>query len=113
MSTKAIETYLQTAYDDKHLAMLLAHAESGKLAYFSCCCFAGIPTADHELQGENREVSNAHWASRFPTGGWAASHAFNRLSRTRDEEEANTARRAKLIPLIKAEMSRRAELARG
>jgi hypothetical protein len=97
-------------YSDASLIALLGHAESGKLSYFSCCCFAGIPTARHPLQGEIRErfaimegLQEGHEDRAFPNCRWLdASHAFLELGAT-DE-----ARRAGLIPLVKAEIMGRA-----
>lgn len=113
MSTKAIEEFLRHpseggAYTDECLAMLLGHAESGELVFASCCCLAGIPTANHpndKLQG-------------FVPTGWthpvAATleqrrvlSAYHGLGGGPTEEHRNTVRRARLIPLIRAEMEHR------
>jgi hypothetical protein len=109
MSTKAIEQFLQTAYTDEKLAALLAHAEDGKLAYESCCCLAGFPDARHAYQGslceEEADVSTHgpfYWNIDNARDG--ISLAFQRLGID------DAARRAKLIPLIKAEIARRDSL---
>ncbi len=44
-----IRDFMKTNYSDERLAMLLAHAQSGKLAFNSCCCFVGVSTAQHAL----------------------------------------------------------------
>jgi hypothetical protein len=103
-----ITQFLQTQYSDERLAMLLAHAEDGKLAYYSCCCFAGVPTATHALQGDYKEVAFNVGISDHeyhPDWNWdtreVMSRAYAHFALT-DE-----LRRAKLIPLIEAEMARR------
>lgn len=55
-----IRAFMRNHYTDERLAMLLAHARDGKLAYVTCCCFVGIPTADHALRtdGEMDEQTN-------------------------------------------------------
>lgn len=113
MSTKAIEQFLMRpeeggAYTDERLAALLAHAEDGKLKFFSCCCFAGIPSAQHALQGNVPHISDALAEGHpqyltYPFDDM--SYAFCDLARTDDE------RTAKLVPLIRAEMARRESLA--
>jgi hypothetical protein len=50
---EAIKNFMQDHYTDERLAELLAHAQDGKLAFMSCCCFIGIPIADHALQGDS------------------------------------------------------------
>jgi hypothetical protein len=52
MKTENIVKFLQTAYTDEKLAALLAHAQDGKLAYRSCCCLIGFPSANHSALGE-------------------------------------------------------------
>ena len=103
-----ISDFLRTAYTDEKLAALLAHAEDGKLAFVSCCCFAGIPTAVHALQGETRGNLNDMFLAGHERGGdwlwFEMSSAYCRLAR----EDAD--RRAKIIPLIHKEMSRRESL---
>jgi hypothetical protein len=102
--------FMQKHYSDEQLAALLAHAEDGKLSYWSCCCFIGIATANHPLQSEiSSEMASAephYMEARRMVNAQEAELAFLQLSR-RDSEEG---RRAKLIPLIRSEMNRRAEL---
>lgn len=103
------------AYTDEKLAALLAHAEDGRLSYHSCCCLRGLPTAKHALRGtdlhgspldhgddvvrspEYLRADEAYWLLGDPELGRIFS-------------EADERRRAKLIPLIKSEMSRRESL---
>lgn len=92
------------AYTDEKLAALLAHCEDGRLSYASCCCFAGIPTATHALQGENFDQDNDHWDMPGDQAYWAADIAYSRLAND------DVARREKLIPLIRSEMNRRDSL---
>lgn len=109
-----ISEFLRTAYDDEKLAALLAHAEDGKLSHFSCCCLAGIPSANHALRG--RYLDRRYAATTWEHGAYhpatpekiAVSMAFNNLaSGVYETEERDATRRAKLIPLIHAEMERR------
>lgn len=105
--TENIEKFLQTAYTDEKLAALLAHAQDGKLAYQSCCCLIGVPSATHALQGtlmmaEQPENFCAHYALKhFSTLEKQAETEFLRIGID------DAARRKALIPLIYAEMERR------
>lgn len=115
---KHIRAYLQTAYTDEQLAALLAHARDAKLSFYSCCCFIGIPTADHALKGHigYGYGSTPHYqTARGSYGATMAEQAFCqvgwRLSKTRTGEDA--ARRRFVIPLVRAEMKRRELLYRG
>ena len=120
------------AYTDERLAALLAHAEDGKLSFGSCCCLIGIPTADHALRGHTSDFENYldphYFVSKYGLPGFSAAvldakalpgieaveTAFLNLSRLapgrRRSPEEDVERRAKLIPLIKAEMRRRESL---
>lgn len=102
---RTIREYMAAQYSDERLAMLLAHAQSGRLSHFSCCCFAGIPTAEHALQ---TEFAWSHGTSYTAIpGGNGASAAYLRLG-TNDkvcfDEEL---RRRIVIPMVRAEMKRR------
>lgn len=108
-----ISEFLRTAYTDDKLAALLAHAEDGKLAYTSCCCFIGVATADHALQGQLKtgtytlpEDHHYKRAERLE-GATGAEFAYMLLSRKGDFDAADAERRTKLIPLIHAEIARR------
>lgn len=96
-------------YTDERLTMLLAHTQDGKLSFWSCCCFAGIPSAVHALRGKMETITQS-FRDGHSSGGasdplWVAmSGEFCGLAR----EDAE--RRAKLIPLILAEMKRREAL---
>lgn len=104
-----ISGFLRTEYTDEKLAALLAHSEDGRLAFFSCCCFAGLPSATHALRGVAlaefeilRGMAEGHDKDLDEALPWfQMSNAFCGLGI--DDE----VRRAKLIPLIKAEMDRR------
>lgn len=115
MNTGHIVKYLQECYTDERLAMLKAHAEDGKLGYGSCCCFVGIPTADHELQeapGIMVLASNGvniHHYIESVKGNLAklAELEFKTLGK-RDTE-----RRENLLLLINVEIARRDELSKN
>lgn len=113
MQTENIVMFLQTAYTDEKLAALLAHAQDGKLAFDTCCCLIGIPTANHALKGARPTVwvgwsdgtgSTHHFESRGWQFGRLAEHEFAALGQ--DDAE----RRERIIPLIIAEQERRAAL---
>lgn len=131
MSTQAIETHEQIiaeflkppdeggAYTDERLAMLLAHAQDGKLSYYSCCCLRGVPSADHALKGtfvgsvavtaptEHRSYLETETPTHRPAD--LAFHALSKVKGTAEEYRLGDLERcAKLIPLIEAEMRRRA-----
>jgi hypothetical protein len=99
-------------YDDERLAELLAHAEDGKLFYGSCCCFIGCLTADHPLRHRESgpmtgSVQHIYRAREIDSGSreklGPAERAFMEIAGTDAE------RRRLVIPLIRAEMRRRAE----
>ena len=102
-----VAAFLHRRYSDESLAHILAHAESGRLAYYSCCCLIGIPTANHALRGmlylecgpgryDHYTKVKAMWSDAHN-----AEFAYFRLA------ETDAARRQILIPLILAEMERR------
>jgi hypothetical protein len=112
-----IRVFLQSQYSDGRLAWLLAHAQSGRLAYFSCCCFIGTLTADHALRGyggsdyAERMSATSHLAkARQLENAHSAEVAFNDLGCVSVSEEEfgdDHVRRRRIIPMIKAEMRRR------
>lgn len=103
-NTENIKLFLQTEYSDERLAMLLAHAEEGKLSFMSCCCLRHIPTAQHALRGAEEFHTKSHgpkdWDSVL---GYEAEIEFLQLG------ETDAKRRERLIPLILEEMRRREE----
>lgn len=106
-----ISDYLRVAYTDERLAMLLAHAEDGKLSFNSCCCLIGVTTVDHALTGyqepcpQGRAYGDATHLTmargREGSPGDVAEDAFCDLG------DNDARRRERIIPLIKAEMERR------
>lgn len=115
MNTDAIRLYLQTDYTDQHLAALLAHAESGKLTYFSCCCPAGIPWATHALRSRSEPIC---WrehdlrAVSFQAGVVSVEfcylgHHEDNGDVVGDELRADELRRQRIIPLVREEIARR------
>lgn len=119
----AITDFMAKYYTDERLAQLLAHAEDGKLVYNSCCCFIGIANADHTLSSNDfstyntdkfgdhyfimkygltrQQYSNAMQPDPIPEVT-AAEQGYNRLG------ISDSKRRTALIPIIRAEMERRA-----
>lgn len=108
---KTVRAFMQAHYTDKRLAQLLCHARDGKLAYYSCCCFIGIPTANHALKQKTTHVGVPHYeeAKRL-NGAGAAEVAFCELMLAGNSDfkkPEDEVRRRVLIPMIRAEMKRR------
>lgn len=88
---KPIREFMQKHYTDERLAQLLAHAQDGKLSYWSCCCFIGIPTAVHS-GGQLVDETKSHLNKKklYPDfyltlGEWEArdlGNAFNQVAKT-------------------------------
>lgn len=113
--TDAIVNFMRENYSDERLSWLLAHAEDGKLAYRSCCCFIGIVTADHELATYRPGPwTEEHLkAARWLPHAIDAEYEFSRLGdKFMEVDKQDAARRATIIPLIEAEIARRDALKR-
>lgn len=109
---RVIRGFLREHYSDEKLVMLLAHTQSSKLAYMSCCCLVGVPSADHALQGKNYKVPSCHpdGLSSHAEPADKAYYRLGRLDHSRfplDNEEEEAARRRRLVSIIKAEIRRR------
>ena len=108
MEIDNIRKFLATSYSDEKLAALLAHAESGRLSYSSCCCLIGIPTANHALHGAEQMVynpsSHVHLSRKTLPFAREAEEEFYRLA---DDRKDDRQRRKRLLPLIREEMERR------
>lgn len=108
-----IRAFMRSAYTDERLAQLLAHAQDGKLEYSSCCCFVGIPTANHSLQSAYRCITNPSGHDDHLTdahrlrGAWEAEEAFLYISPVTGDKPRHDARIRILIPMIRAEQRRR------
>lgn len=107
-----IRRFMQTAYTDGKLVELLEHARSGKLSFYSCCCFIGIPTADHELRGQMEYVlvdkSPHYFQARTWDGAENAEYAYYKLAPLGDRSSRSEEHRLRLlIPMVKAEIRRR------
>lgn len=102
-----ISSFLQTAYTDERLAALLAHAQDGKLSYWSCCCFIGIPTAVHALRGHMGSVT----ASMMPHYEEACEMPNAEEAEGAFLEIGGADNPSLIIPFVIAEMERRASLA--
>jgi hypothetical protein len=64
-------------FPDDRLTALQTHAQDGKLAFYSCCCFAGAINAPHPLRSEcvtATGILHLH-ASRLIRSGWEAEQA--------------------------------------
>ena len=100
---------MKTSYSDERLAMLLAHAQEGRLQHHSCCCFAGIPSVTHSLV--------AGWCAhpeKDPEYDISVSYAYNRLAYTNGLiENDDEVRRRLIIPMIRAEIKRRDRTGQG
>lgn len=104
---------MQAHYTDERLAMLLAHAQSGRLAFDSCCCFIGVPNAPHALCGnkERGPIDPIHHRNvpiKLEEEYYKAENAFLHLETKHwKASDGDSIRRRILIPMIKAEMKRR------
>jgi hypothetical protein len=107
-----IRAFMQAHYTDERLAQLLAHAQDGKLAYLSCCCLIGVRSAKHALQGRNNDWNtysgHGKMSDTAVPGSGLASNAYAWLCGPIYDDAK---RRRILIPMIRAEMKRRAALA--
>jgi hypothetical protein len=102
MSTENISKFLRH-YSDADLAGLLAHAQEGKLSYWSCNCLIGCQDSPHALKEEMQyceDIEHLALARTLPDA-LLAEYEFRELGET-DEQ-----RRERLRPLIIAEQKRR------
>jgi hypothetical protein len=114
-----IRAFMRANYTDGKLIELLEHARSGKLAFYSCCCFIGVPTADHELQpssivGAQHSREKHYGKAVMLPGAKVAEEAYRLLSPYAHDgspidyyRESDPLRRRILIPMILAEIRRR------
>jgi hypothetical protein len=98
-----IRSFMREHYTDERLVWLLAHARSGKLSYFSCCCFIGIPTADHA----NHALRTVFPPGSHLEGSWRLAGATDADFAFLDLANTDKGRRVALIPMILAEIKRR------
>jgi hypothetical protein len=113
---QTVRAFLALHYTDERLAWLLAHARSGLLAFHSCCCLIGVPTADHALRAAASEIHPCNSGQRHLFGARKlelareAEDAFELLGLVglRSSRVGDAARRRRVIPVILAEMRRRA-----
>lgn len=113
---EVLSDYMQRYYGDCALAALLCHAEDGRLAFMSCCCFIGVPLAvasGAALHGAScgrlhrdfeRDYATVARDSNADADSAEDAFCFFFLA------ESDAERRAKLIPLIKQEFQRRESL---
>jgi hypothetical protein len=116
MNKQPIRDFMQRHYTDERLAQLLVHAQDGKLAYFSCCCFIGISTADHALKSRSlkNEVKNVLNMDILKHGEVPHYDHAKDLIGANEAENAylyladdDATRRRIMIPMIRAEFRRR------
>lgn len=109
---KVVRAFMQQHYTDGMLAALLAHMRDGKFSFFSCCCFIGIPTADHPLQSRSMYGAAQHYhrAHRL-RGASQAEDALAKVAEANNDDETMGQRDARvytfLLPIVRAEMRRR------
>lgn len=104
-------------YSDEKLAALLAHAQDGRLAFYSCCCLIGSATADHSLRSRTIHWRNTaklepHYVRAQELEGseeaeWAYGKGLLAATRVWSEAARDALRRRRLIPILKAELRRR------
>ena len=113
---KALRAFFPN-YTTERLTAYLAHAQDGKVVYSSCCCFIGGATADHALRdrGDTNDQHHYQAAKKLP-GADLAEAAFFDLGRPHYQDPVgmdglkdDAQRRRVLIPMIKAELGRRAK----
>lgn len=112
---QALRNFLQRHYSDERLAMLLAHAQSGKLSFHSCCCFVGVATAKHALYGMASMIGyseSVHYLeATHLSGAQEAELAYKGLCGFElsllNADYADAKRRRLIIPIIRAEIKRR------
>jgi hypothetical protein len=105
-------------YTDERLAQLLAHAQDGKLAYDSCCCFIGVATVDHALKpkttGTGLGLTARHYLrAKTLDGAVLAEEAYRSLPIETclwTAKDYDDVRRRILIPMVRAEIRRRDKL---
>lgn len=110
-------------YSDEQAVALLAHAMDGKFGFSSCCCLIGVPTADHALQEaggldplaqQGVDVSHYNRARQLPLAGQAEDGFYFLGDFPHDKEwteDSGVNRRLRrFIPMIKAELRRRARI---
>lgn len=109
-SKKVLRGFMREHYTDERLTWLLAHARDGKLAFFSCCCFIGVATADHTLRGKyfSYHAEPHYHAAKQLSGSAEAEQAY--LSIMCAYPATNGSAHRRLIPMILAELKRRRTL---
>ncbi len=107
-----IRNFLVWSMGDEELTMTLAHAQSGKLSFHSCCCLVGMATikcAGHAPRGivvrdpTYDVMGEPHYllAKQLP-GARVAEKAYRNLGDTSDGQRLRI-----LIPILLAEIRRR------
>lgn len=105
-------------FPEQRLVDLLAHAQDGKLSFYSCCCLIGMLNAKGRLRGRDREPEvldghemNHHLTMRsgYPEAERAedAYLSIGIIATRQSDEESESRRRRILIPMIRSEMWQR------
>lgn len=110
VDVRPIMQFMAEHYTDERLAMLRAHAEDGRLVFWSCCCFIGIATVDHALQGFTRASEAAHYRAAKRLDGADDAEVAACGLRWHGLEAGDACFRRLLLPLILWEQRRRDRL---
>jgi hypothetical protein len=99
-----LRKFMRDHYSDERLSWLLEYARSGELRFYSCCCFIGIPTANHALQSGVAHLKAAYELD----GADEAETAFKKIYKpTTIPYSRDSGRQRILIPMVRAEIKRR------
>jgi len=103
---QAIRAFLRERPTEK-IAAQLAHAQDGKLSFWSCCCFVWFYTNSGNHQYEDaRGYSEKHEAPSRRHFSWRGAESAYFSLGVVDRE-----RRRRIIPILKAELRRRERMA--
>ncbi len=112
---QTIRDYFRTAYSDDQLAEFLDYTRAGKLRFMSCCCVAGFVTRTKEMapleldESMNEHAKGLHILGLPNPRLNRVSDAFSLLGHPAVREtDRDALRRRILIPMILAEIRRRA-----
>lgn len=106
---RRIRAFMQEHYTDENVAALLAHMRDGKFSFYSCCCFIGIPTANHALRSECSHLGIRHYdVAKKLHGADLAEIALAEVGNvTANYDERDRIINRFLLPMVRAEIRRR------